>query len=410
MGFSSILLDISIFFGLYFQIFLLVTYFGADDTDAKYFSSASKKPPLPTVTIVVPCFNEEKTVVKTIRSLLALNYPKNKLSILVVDDGSADATYETAKTVNDPRVTVVRQKNGGKHTALNYGIAQAKTDIIGCLDADSTVDSEALLRMVPYFNNPKVMAVTPAMRVHEPKNILQKMQHAEYNLGIFAKRVFGLMDAINVTPGPFSIFRKRVFDEIGMFRPAHNTEDMEIAFRIQSFQYKIANCHRAYVYTITPNTFKKLYKQRTRWSYGFIKNMIDYRRILLNKKYGDMGMLTLPFSLIGIIMCFYVISKLTYDLGDGIIHRIQKMLTVGFHMPHLSFDFFFVNTGLTTILALILISTTISILFLGKKMAQNSLKPSTDIMWYVLLYGFVAPIWLGKAVYNVALSKKTPWR
>ncbi len=409
MAFSSILLDVSIFFGLYFQIFLLVTYFGADD-DTPDWRLGAKKPPLPTVTIVVPCFNEAKTVVKTINSLQALNYPKNKLSILVVDDGSSDNTYEVAKTVLDPRVTVVRQKNGGKHTALNYGIANATTDVIGCLDADSTVDSEALIRMVPYLNNPKVMAVTPAMRVHEPKNILQKMQHAEYNLGIFAKRVFGIMDAINVTPGPFSIFRKKIFAEIGPFRPAHNTEDMEIAFRIQSYHYKIANCHRAYVYTITPNTLKKLYRQRTRWSYGFMKNVIDYRRLLFNKKYGDMGMLTLPFSLVGIFMCFYVIGKLLYDLGDSMILRIQKIMAVGFHMPHFSFDFFFVNTSLTTVLALILISITISILFLGKKIAQNSLKPSTDIMWYVLLYGFVAPLWLSKAVYNVAMSKKTPWR
>jgi cellulose synthase/poly-beta-1,6-N-acetylglucosamine synthase-like glycosyltransferase len=404
MDISLILLDISIFFGLYFQIFLLVTYFGVDEPEEK------KPMELPSVTIVVPCFNEAKTVLKTVHSLLALNYPKEKLSILVVDDGSSDNTYDVAKTVVHSQVNVVRQKNGGKHTALNYGIGHCSSDVIGCLDADSIVDSEALIRMIPYFNDQKVMAVTPAMRVHEPKTVLQKMQHAEYNLGIFAKRVFSRMNAINVTPGPFSLFRKKVFEEIGMFRPAHNTEDMEIAFRIQSHRYKIANCHRAYVYTISPNTLKKLYRQRTRWSYGFIKNAIDYKYIFFNKEYGDMGMLTLPFSVIGIFFCFYVLGKVVYDVGQSIVLKIEKIITVGFHVPHFSFDFFFVNTSITAILALILISITISILFLGKKIAQNSIRPSMDIFWYVVLYGFVAPIWLGKAVYNVALSKKTPWR
>jgi cellulose synthase/poly-beta-1,6-N-acetylglucosamine synthase-like glycosyltransferase len=236
------------------------------------------------------------------------------------------------------------------------------------------------------------------------------MQNAEYNLGIFTKRVFGIMDAIHVTPGPFSLFRKKIFAEIGMFRPAHNTEDMEIAFRIQSHRYKIANCHKAYVYTITPHTLKKLYRQRTRWSYGFIKNAIDYKHLFFNKTYGDMGMLTLPFSIIGIFFCFYVVGKVIYDISDSTLQRIEKIMTIGFHTPHFSFDFFFMNTSLTAILAFMLAGITITILFLGKKVAENSSRPSMDMLWYIVLYGFIAPLWIGKAVYNVALSKKTPWR
>jgi biofilm PGA synthesis N-glycosyltransferase PgaC len=151
--------------------------------------------------------------------------------------------------------------------------------------------------MIPYFNESMVMAVTPAMKVHHAGNILQKIQSAEYNIGILLKSIMHKLEAIHVTPGPFSLFKKEIFEKIGYFKHAHNTEDMEIAFRLQEHRYRIANCPNAFVYTITPNTFKKLYKQRTRWTYGFLKNVQDYRHMLFNSKYGNMGMLTLPFAI-----------------------------------------------------------------------------------------------------------------
>ncbi len=235
MNFSSILLNISIFCGLYFQIFLLVTFFEAREKEKpnKNKKLGATAPVLPTVSIVVPCWNESKTVEKTLISLLDLNYPKEKLSVLVVDDGSTDDTYAVAveaaarlnRECNAKRISVVTQKNGWKYTALNRGITIAETnqtEFVGCLDADSFVDGQALIRMIPYFSDPRVMAVTPAMRVHEPKNVLQHIQHAEYNVGIFTKRVFSMMNSIYVTPGPFSIFRRNVFSKIGHFKEAHN--------------------------------------------------------------------------------------------------------------------------------------------------------------------------------------------
>ncbi len=400
MTFSGILLDISIFIGLYFQVFLLVTFFEADgeknspeklalDKNKQMLAAAG----LPTVSITVPCFNEARTLEKTIQSLLGLNYPKEKLSLLIVDDGSKDETFKIAQEIvarlsPTYNIRAVTQKNGGKYTALNKGISESTADLVGCLDADSMVDPEALIRMVPHFANPKVMAVTPAMLVHQPKTLLQAIQRVEYNVGVFTKRVLGMMDAIHVTPGPFSIFRRSVFAEIGLFRHAHNTEDMEIAFRIQSFGYKITNCYNAIVYTIAPKTLKTLYRQRTRWSYGFIKNAIDYKHIFFNKKYGNMAMLTLPLA----------------------VTQIIKINTVGIHMPHFSFNWFFVNTEMTTVLAIILIGIIVTIALIGRKTAEGSARPTFDIVYFLALYGFIAPLWLGKAVFNTIMSRNTPWR
>src|ERR1700679_4139293 len=171
MDFSTILLYTSIFCGLYFQIFLLVTFFemqAKEQKDKK--NTGANLGSLPTVSIVVPCWNESKTVGNTLISLLNLEYPRNKLSVLVVDDGSKDDTFAVAqkmaarlnKQEGLERIIVVTQKNGGKYTALNRGIAVAQekgTQFIGCLDADSFVDKHALIRMIPYFDNPQIMAV-----------------------------------------------------------------------------------------------------------------------------------------------------------------------------------------------------------------------------------------------------------
>ncbi len=429
MDVTSITLDISLFLGLFFQLFLLVTFFEAEKAEESggLADTTKSSRTLPTVTIIVPCFNESKTVEKTVLSLMALNYPKDKLSILIVDDGSSDDTFAVASVVVKKlehvfkNISVVRQENGGKYTALNRGIKECTTEFVGCLDADSMVDPEALTRMIPYFENPNIAAVTPAMRVHMPTTTLQYIQRAEYNVGVFTKKIFGHLDAINVTPGPFSIFRRSVFDTIGLFRHAHNTEDMEIAFRIQSYGFSIANCHTAFVHTITPPTFRKLYRQRTRWSYGFIKNLIDYKHIIFNRKYGNMGMFTLPFAIVGIFFLFYFAGQFIYHMYETARISIERWLTIGIRMPHLSLhgisaqfnnsitDLYF-KIDINTVLTVVLLSLSIYIAFKSKKLAEGSMRPSRDIFYFLCFYSFLAPLWIGKAVYNVILSKKTPWR
>jgi cellulose synthase/poly-beta-1,6-N-acetylglucosamine synthase-like glycosyltransferase len=114
------------------------------------------------------------------------------------------------------------------------------------------------------------MAVAPSVTVFEPKNIIQYAQKAEYHMGVYFKKMLGILGAINVTPGPLTVFRKKVFDDLGPYRHGHSTEDMEIAYRMQKNRYKIEHCNDAYVYTNTPKTVRKLYRQRLRWIYGFI--------------------------------------------------------------------------------------------------------------------------------------------
>ncbi|MEK7459702.1 MAG: glycosyltransferase family 2 protein, partial [Patescibacteria group bacterium] len=171
----------------------------------------------PEVTIIVPGFNEENTIEKTVKSLLQLNYPKDKLKIFLIDDGSTDKTLDIMnKFIVYPNIKVFHQKNGGKHTALNFGLENTDSPFVGCLDADSMVHEESLVRIMSYFeNNPNIMATAPSIIVTSPKGIIQNAQKAEYYMSVYVKKMLGFLGGIHVTPGPFTIFRKKVFDDLG---------------------------------------------------------------------------------------------------------------------------------------------------------------------------------------------------
>lgn len=367
----------------------------------------------PSVTIVVPCWNEQKTVSKTIHSILNLDYPKNKLKIMVIDDGSTDKTWEVVqKFKNHPQVLLHKKENGGKHTALNYAIERADTELVGCLDADSYVHKDSMKKIALYFEDKEIMAVAPSIKLWQPKTILQLLQKIEYGFGIFTRKLYHYMDAIYITPGPFSIFRRAVFEKVGPYRHAHNTEDIEICLRMQKNGLKIAHAHDAVVYTVPPATLPKLLKQRVRWSHGFIKNAVDYRDMIFNKKYGNVGMIVLPMACISIISVVFVSGVSVISLINHLTEQIVKINTVGlnFHLKLPTFDLFFVNTELMALLSLVVGFGSITMIIASKKMSENKLDIGMDLIYYLSLYMFIAPLWIIKASWNAIFSVKTTWR
>jgi cellulose synthase/poly-beta-1,6-N-acetylglucosamine synthase-like glycosyltransferase len=401
-----------LFVSLYFEVFLLLTF-----VEKKKTVAAENDMPVlnfPSVTIIVPCFNEEKTVAKTLNSLLALEYPKEKLSIMVVDDGSRDGTMAAAQAFTaNPQISVFSKENGGKYTALNFGIDKCQTELVGCLDADSFVKADALKEIVRYFDDSEVAAVTPSIKIYHPSGLIRLMQNVEYNLGNFMRKTLGYLGSIHITPGPFSIFRKTVFDKIGPYRHAHNTEDFELCLRIQTNHMKIANAHRAVVYTIGPPTIKKLYMQRVRWTTGFINNLYEYRNIMFNRDYGNLGMLILPMAFISV---FGTLAFVLVSLGNFAVSMFNSYIqfqTIGLDWRFHSgwhFDWFFFNTQTMVTINLLLIVLTILVVYFGKRLAGVKDSKPYDLLCFIALYSFVSPFWILKSIYNAAISKEAPWR
>jgi cellulose synthase/poly-beta-1,6-N-acetylglucosamine synthase-like glycosyltransferase len=175
---------------------------------------------------------------------------------------------------------------------------------------------------------------------------------------------------------------------------------------------KIDHCHTAYVFTSTPNTVKKLYKQRLRWIYGFIQNTIDYRRLIFKTRYGNFSFFTLPSGIISIIAVCYLSFALLYNFILFLIKKITEISIKGFDLtfsPH--FDLFFINTKTIFFISVILYSMVIFSIIVGTKLSKQSKAINWHIVPYLLIYSVIAPIWLLKAVWNTITRAGQPkWR
>ena len=400
-----------LFLSMYFELFLLFSFFenAKKIKDEESFTVTH----YPSVTVAVPCWNEEKTLATTLDSLLQLEYPKEKLTIIVVDDGSTDRTLEIGEEYERKHSSIIKvmtKKNGGKHTAVNLALAHADSDLFGCLDADSFVDSKALLTIVAYFEAHKnAMAVTPCIHIKSPKTFIQRMQAIEYLMGVFLRKCFGQIDAIQVTPGPFSIFRREVFAIIGDYRKAHNTEDYEITLRMHKHHLKIMNSHKALVYTIGPASIRGYFFQRLRWARGFLENSIDYKELFFKKEYGNFGMFTLPMAFLFLFYGLYAAFFTMYTIVAHYVDVITRWISVGIHPSMPTFDLFYVNTTIIAFIVMILLIMFLMTLYIGSQLSDDRQELYRNFPFFFFLYPLLVPLFLTRAVFDTFTNRKNEW-
>lgn len=264
------------------------------------------------VSIIVPAYNEEVTATKTIESLLQTDYPL--FEIIFVDDGSKDRTYEIVNSeyANNPRVTILTKPNGGKASALNFGIAHAKYDFVVCIDADTLLKTDAIYHLMTNFTDDEIGAVAGTVKVGNQNNIVTIWQSIEYiTAQNMDRRAFDLINSITVVPGAIGAFRKPAISKAGGFTPDTLAEDCDLTMRILKQGLIIKNCAEAIAYTEAPETLSALLKQRFRWSFGVIQSFWKNKDALFNKKYKFFGMVGMPNILI-----FQIILPLFSPLAD----------------------------------------------------------------------------------------------
>jgi cellulose synthase/poly-beta-1,6-N-acetylglucosamine synthase-like glycosyltransferase len=388
---------------MYFQVLLFVSLFENKKKikDEESFSVTS----YPTVTIAVPCWNEANTIGATIASLMHLEYPKDKLQVIIVDNNSTDNTQEIAlayaKEYPD-QIVVLKELKQGKHHAVNAALEISNADLFGCLDADSFVGKKTLLRIVSYFEAHKeAKAVTPCIHIRNPHTIIQRLQAVEYLMGVFLRKSYGQLDAIQVTPGPFSIFkRQEVFGVLGGYRKAHNTEDFEITLRMHKHQLKIMNSHKALVYTVGPATLKGFFYQRLRWARGFLENALDYKELFFKKKYGNFGMVTLPFAFVFMFYGLYASLFALYSLLRVCFLNIERWITVGLHPSVPSFDLFYVNTTVMAFIVMVMLTMFLVVLYLGNELSDDRQEIYKNFPFFFFLYPLIVPLFIARAIFD----------
>ncbi|MDB5061141.1 MAG: glycosyl transferase family 2, partial [Mucilaginibacter sp.] len=269
-------------------------------------------PQMPAVSIIVPAYNEEVTALKTIDSLLKTEYPD--FEIIFIDDGSKDSTYDVVYKAyhNHPLVRVLTKPNGGKASALNFGISHADNDFVVCIDADTQLKNDAVFHLMSYFTDDEIGAVAGTVKVLNETNIITRWQSIEYiTAQNMDRRAFDLINSITVVPGAIGAFRKSAIFKAGGFTYDTLAEDCDLTMRILKQGYIIRNCAEALAYTEAPETLNMLLKQRFRWSFGVIQSFWKNRDALFNKKYKFFGMVGMPNILI-----FQIILPLFSPLAD----------------------------------------------------------------------------------------------
>lgn len=297
------------------------------------------------VSIIVPAYNEEVTVVETVKSLLALDY--NLYEIIVVDDGSKDTTskklieafdmqpirrpiqrkiacqpeefvYETA--MQKVPLTLIRKKNGGKADSLNMGINACQYPYFICMDADSVLQHDSLSKIVrPLLENENVVAVGGVVRPCNgaelergrvkkyklPSNILACMQVLEYDRSFLASRI--LFDKFNgslIISGAFGLFKKDTVIAAGGYDHSTMGEDMELVVKLHEYcvlndiPYCIKYATDAICWSQAPERLRDLCKQRKRWHLGLFQSMWKHRIMLFNPKFGAVGIISYFYFLI----------------------------------------------------------------------------------------------------------------
>lgn len=408
---TEVILFPTLFIALFVQVFALLTFISRDARERREKEKIGGS--FPRVAVVVPCFNEEQTIRATVESLLALDYPREHLELILVNDGSTDNTRAIMDSYHgQPSITVIHKENGGKHTALNAALEKTNAEFIGCLDADSFVSTDALREVIAYFDNPKVAAVTASMTVHAPSTVIQHMQYAEYLIGITLRHVLASINGLYVTPGPFSFYRKSVLDMVGGFTEGHRTEDMEMALRLQRNEYWIENAPRALVSTTAPRTLWALIKQRTRWTSGFMRNAFDYRDLFFNYRHGVLGLLVLPSGILAIITSLTLFFFVLYDLINGITTTLTTIGEVP--LSHLlalpTLDWFYIPITASVLFGVLGILSTMLIMGIGRHITRTTRPLLRDALSFFIFYAFIAPLWILRAARDVALGYHRAWR
>lgn len=278
----------------------------------------------PLVSIIIPAYNEEVNACRTITSLLNQDY--ENLVVIFVDDGSKDETYnkvqkEFAMVKN---VQVFTKQNGGKASALNYGINIAHSDFVVCIDADTQLKKDAVSELMKKFTSENIAAVAGNVKVGNEVNLITRWQSIEYITSQnFDRRAFELLNCITVIPGAIGVFRKEAIIKAGYFTTDTLAEDCDLTMRLHRCGYKIANCNSAISYTEAPETMKQFLKQRFRWSFGVMQSFWKHRDAIFNPSYKNFGMIALPNILI-----FQILLPFLAPLADLIL--VLSLLAAGF--------------------------------------------------------------------------------
>jgi len=255
----------------------------------------------PKVAVLIPAYNEEKVIERTIHGALDSDYPN--LRVIVIDDGSKDRTLEVVRTAFAAeeaagRVLIITKPNGGKAEALNFGLEHiGDAELVVGIDADTIIAPDAIARMVPHFVNPRVGAIAGNAKVGNRVNLWTRWQALEYITSQnFERRALNTLGAVSVVPGAIGAWRVEAVREAGGYHVDTVAEDADLTMALLRNGYRVEYEDLALAFTEAPTNASALMRQRFRWSFGILQAVWKHRDVVARK--GVLGWIALPNILI----------------------------------------------------------------------------------------------------------------
>jgi cellulose synthase/poly-beta-1,6-N-acetylglucosamine synthase-like glycosyltransferase len=345
-----------------------------------------RSPLTPGISVLVPAFNEEAVIVESVRSLLSLRYPTHE--VVVSNDGSNDGTLDALVSAFDlvpvrlalrdvvtlapiratyvsrqhPNLLVIDKENAGRSDALNAALRVASHPYVCVIDADSLLEEDALLKVAkPILDDPDLVVATGgAIRVVNgcrvdhgrvidvrlPKSRLATIQVIEYIRAFLVARVgWSRHNALGIISGAFGLFDRRILEAVGGYWTDTVGEDFELTLRLHRYlrerdePYRITFVPDPVCWTEVPEQFSTLSRQRRRWQRGMWQGLRRHQKMMLNKRYGTIGMVSMPhFALFEFLSPVFALGGLVITLVLGLLSELALSYVLAYMFVTLGFS------------------------------------------------------------------------
>lgn len=388
----------AVYISLFISVFWLLVFMESKDIVRR------KALRYPTLSIIIPCHNEEAYLKSCVESLVKQNYPK--LRIIIVDDGSSDMTHKIGRRLSRKYgfVKYVRKNQEGKGAALNAGLRYVNSEHFGFIDADTFLSKGALKNMTSYLNDGAV-SVIAVIKPVKPRNFVERLQKIEYMIASFTRKLMSFLDALYYTPG-FALYNTSVVKKLGGFDEDNLTEDLEIGLRLKSNGHKIENTIEDYAYTVVPKTLKELFNQRVRWYRGSIYNSRKYKHMFFSRKHGDLGLFVLPIQYLLLAVTTPLLLMGTWDISTAIAKNIIDVNLIGFDMGYFleTTSVQFINPF--TFFVVALLASFLLILKTSEREIKEKIS-AAEYAVYIIVYPFINLfLWIAAFVHEMLRTKK----
>jgi poly-beta-1,6-N-acetyl-D-glucosamine synthase len=386
---------------LYFTILFLLIFFD----QRKNLLKDNLPTYWPKLTILIPIHNKAKDIAECIHLIKSSDYPKNKLSIIALNDKSTDNTLNILNKIKGIKI-ISNAKNIGKALTLNKAIKFVQSEFVAVIDGDSFIDKNALKLIVgKILENDNIGAVTCAITTKGTGSFLQRLQDIEYSIIVWVRKLLQTVDSIYVTPGPLALYRTKVLKEIGGFDSTNITEDIEIAWKLMYHGYKVRMALGAKVLVDSHKSFKKWWRQRQRWSMGGIQTLLKYKNTLFKKRYGMLGKFVGPFFLLSIFVSLSGFIVFSYTMGITLMKVIYSILA-----PNSVFQYYKDIIMLPSVFlyfGIIIFILSLAYVYFGLHTMNNKRYLSfrnlriIDLLAYLTIYVTIFPVILLTAMYRL---------